>query len=366
MPLNKLNSNESFILVKGAGMVGRLIAYNLIKQKIPVILRDIDDLLKPKNCSSVAGGMMAPYCEMENASREVFELGFQSLQLWDEVVQELSCLTFKTSPNLFYHRKGIILLAHGRDRGALYHHVEKLKRDGLWSDEKMKILDGTAISLLEPDLIERMDRPLVGVHFLEEGQIDPRTTLEALGNYFLKFSQENPELLKLEFNYQENKKECLKYKTIINCTGLAGKEQIPNLRGVRGEMITVHAPMVNLTRPIRLLHPRQSMYIIPRPDQRYLIGATMVESENKNAITVRSTLELLSAAYSLHSGFAEASVIESNVHLRPALPDHNPIIDFSLNQWNINGLFRHGIMMAPMVAKLTVDKIAQRDSHSTL
>ena len=68
-------------------------------------------------------------------------------------------------------------------------------------------------------------------------------------------------------------------------------------------MIRLHAPEVSLRRPVRLMHPRYPLYIAPKPDHVFVIGATEIESEDTSPASVRSTLELLSAAYSLHSGF---------------------------------------------------------------
>ncbi|WP_370661100.1 FAD-dependent oxidoreductase [Psychrosphaera algicola] len=126
------------------------------------------------------------------------------------------------------------------------------------------------------------------------------------------------------------------------------------MRGVRGEVVRVRAPEVTLTRPIRLMHPRYPLYIVPKSDDQYVIGATEIESEDNKAPSVRSTLELLSAAYSIHKGFAEAEVIEIQTGLRPTLLDNEPSIIIKSKHIQINGLYRHGYLLTPCLVDQTL------------
>jgi glycine oxidase len=82
-----------------------------------------------------------------------------------------------------------------------------------------------------------------------------------------------------------------------------------------------------------------------------VIGATEVEGEDMSPVSVRSALELLSAAFSVHPGFGEARILELNSQCRPTLPDHRPAIVWDGAQTlRVNGLYRHGYMIAPEVA----------------
>ena len=76
---------------------------------------------------------------------------------------------------------------------------------------------------------------------------------------------------------------------------------------------------------MRLIHPRWPLYIIPRGDNRFMLGATSIEAED-TGVSVRSALELLSAAYAVHPAFAEARIVEFGSGLRPAFPDNLPRI----------------------------------------
>ena len=118
----------------------------------------------------------------------------------------------------------------------------------------------------------------------------------------------------------------------------------------------MHAPEVTLQRPTRLVHPRYPIYIAPKEDHVFIIGATEIESEDLSPPSVRSALELLSAAYAVHPGFAEARIIEVASQCRPTLPDNLPAIrQTAPRQLEINGMYRHGYMVAPAMLDVALE-----------
>ena len=80
---------------------------------------------------------------------------------------------------------------------------------------------------------------------------------------------------------------------VFDCRGFGAKKAYPQLRGVRGEVIWLQTSQVQLAHPIRLVHPRYPLYVVPRGQGRYVIGASQIESEDFSAISVRTILELL-------------------------------------------------------------------------
>ena len=148
------------------------------------------------------------------------------------------------------------------------------------------------------------------------------------------------------------------YDYVFDCRGLGAKQAEPLLRGVRGEVARLYAPEVNLTRPIRLMHPRYPIYIAPKPNHQFVIGATEIESQDRGKVTVRSALELLSAAYTVHSGFAEGRIESLQSGLRPAFADNRPKVTKQGRVISINGLYRHGYLLAPKVVDDAVSLIA--------
>jgi glycine oxidase len=136
---------------------------------------------------------------------------------------------------------------------------------------------------------------------------------------------------------------------------LGARDEQPELRGVKGEMILIETSEVQLSRPVRLIHPRWPLYVIPREDNLFMLGATSIEAED-TGVSVRSALELLGAAYAVHPAFAEARIVEFGSGLRPAFPDNLPRISIGNknNHIAVNGLYRHGFLIAPALAELTL------------
>ena len=136
-------------------------------------------------------------------------------------------------------------------------------------------------------------------------------------------------------------------RRIVDCRGWAARDALPELRGVRGEMLVLHAPDVKITRCIRFLHPRIPLYVVPRGDGRYMVGATMIESADASPVSARSAIELLSAAYALHPGFGEARILEMRADVRPSFPDNMPRVIERGGRLYVNGFYRHGFLLAP-------------------
>ena len=128
----------------------------------------------------------------------------------------------------------------------------------------------------------------------------------------------------------------------------------------------VRARDIGLKRPVRLLHPRYPLYIVPWRDGLHLIGATVIESEDDSAMTVRSALELLGMAYALHPAFGEAEIVELSAGVRPAFPDNIPRAIVRGRHIHVNGAYRHGFLLAPVLARAVAYYVAEGRASSAL
>jgi glycine oxidase len=268
-----------------------------------------------------AGGMLAPYCEAETSEPVIVRLGIRALELWRR--------NFPHTPF-----NGSLVVAHSRDRADF----ERFAR--LTSGHRR--LDAAEVTELEPSLDNRFRD---GLFYADEGHVEPRRILPELHARFtaaggtLKFDSEaDPDRLD---------------GIVIDCRGLAARDIQPDLRGVKGEMILIETDEVELSRPVRLIHPRWPLYVIPRGGNRFMLGATSIEAEDAG-VSVRSALELLGAAYAVHPAFAEARIVEFGSGLRPAYPDNLPRIAIDNQRIAVNGLYRHGFLLAPALAELTL------------
>jgi len=315
--------------VIGAGVAGTWQALQFAKAGYEVALYERGDAAMAQSTSHWAGGMLAPYCESEAGEPVIARLGLRSLELWRE-----------TLPDTPFN--GSLVVAHARDRADL----ERFARLTPGHER----IDAAAIATLEPDLAGRFGE---GLFFPAEGHVDPRRVLPALHAVLreqgvpVAFGAE-PDMDALD-------------GTVIDCRGMAAREDAPELRGVKGEMIVIETREIALSRPIRVLHPRWSLYVVPRARHRFFIGATSIEAED-DGVSVRSALELLTAAYAVHPAFGEARIVEIGAALRPAFPDNLPRVAVSGRRIGVNGLYRHGFLLAPALAELTVAHV--RDGYT--
>ena len=148
-------------------------------------------------------------------------------------------------------------------------------------------------------------------------------------------------------------------ETVIDCRGLAARAELAEpARRTRRARGACARPRSSWCGPVRLLHPRHPLYVVPWGGGRYMVGATVIESDDAGPVTVRSALELLGSAYALHPGFAEAEIVDMGAGVRPAFADNVPKIVVQGRTIHVNGMYRHGFLLAPVLAELVADYLA--------
>jgi glycine oxidase len=315
------------VSVVGAGIAGLACAVELAERGVDVEVLDRGEQLGAACCSWYAGGMLAPWCELESAEPLVAKLGMESMAWWREKV-----------PGAVFN--GSLVIAHGRDSSELTNFSRRTAG--------FEWLDGEAMGALEPDLRGRFNKALF---FRQEGHLDPRAALDALLQRLrdlgvsIRFGVAGVMTAPACWGTPSGQRQ------VVDCTGLAARGVLTDLRGVKGEMLLLRLRDISLSRPVRVLHPRIPLYIVPRADGLFMVGATMIESDQPTRISARSMLELLSAAYALHPAFGEAEIVEIGTGVRPAFPDNLPRIRWCGDTLYVNGLYRHGFLLAPALAR---------------
>jgi glycine oxidase len=357
--------NNKYAIV-GGGLMGRLLALALVRGGAQVDLFEKGGSDGAHAAARIAAAMLAPLAESAITEDSVVRMGLYSLPRWKELISSLS-------DSVFFQQDGTLILWHRQDANEAERfaaHLEKNCRsnDDLSAPQK---LNKEALRLLEPGVADHFNQ---GLYLPNEGQLDNRELLDALVKEI--------ELLKVnchwhtEIDPSELRKQS-SYKAVIDCRGTGAKEtwssgQTPNtLRGVRGEVIRLYAPEVKLRRPTRLIHPRYPIYIAPKENDIYVVGATEIESDDLSEMSVRSAMELLSAVYTVHSGFAEARILEMATQCRPTLKNNLPEIRSRKDQGladliMINGLYRHGFMISPAVLDCALQVLDQGSSKTAL
>lgn len=331
------------IAIAGAGLVGRLLALNLLQEGHRITLYDIDSAYGEEAAGMTAAGMLALFAELESAESVIFDIGKRSIALWPSVLEQLGICDA-------YQQEGSIITAHPQDYRELDHFISTL-RSKVPAASEIRMLDAEGIKALEPDLSQHRKAFFIP----HEGQVDAQRFMQRSAEYLLEHPlvtwHQQCGVERVEEGSIISGGKRRSYDWVFDSRGLGANVQLDDLRGVRGEVFWVDAPEVEISRPTRMLHPRYKLYIVPRPNHRYIIGATEIESEDRSPVSVRSSLELLSALYSMHSGFAEARIVKSVTNCRPTLRDNLPRIEQHEKMTRINGLYRHGYLMAPAVVE---------------
>ena len=315
---------ESPVSVIGAGIAGAWQALLFAKAGHKVTLFERSDPGMTEATSHWAGGMLAPYCEREASEPVITRLGIRSLDLWRD--------EFPDTPF-----NGSLVVSHPRDR-ADYERFAKLTTG-------YRRLDADGVTGLEQSLDGRFRDALF---FPDEGHVEPRLVVPELHRRVAAAGG--------AIHFESEQRPDQTDGIVIDCRGLFARDSQPGLRGVKGEMVIVETDEIVLSRPVRLIHPRWPLYIIPRANHQFMIGATSIERED-DGVSVRSALELLSAAYAVHPAFGEARIVEIGSGLRPAFADNLPRIAIDNQKIAVNGLYRHGFLLAPALAELTLGYI---------
>jgi len=333
------------IAVIGAGIAGSVTAIEAL-----ALGWDLTIFHDPRTqrCSTTAAGMLAPFAELEAADNTIFDLGMRSLDLWPSLLDRLP------SP-VFFRREGSLLVTHPSDLPMLRRIIMVIERK---LGSHIEVLPPDRVQAIEPDLPR-----LHGIYLPQEGQIGARSFIHSATSFLATRSEvHHAHIVRTDAGEVETDSGTVaRFDWVFDCRGIGAKHELPDLRGVRGEIIWVHAPKVSIRRPIRLVHPRYHVYVVPQPNHVYLVGASSIEVEDMSPLSVRTALELLSALYAVQPEFAEARIIETDVNLRPAFPDNLPRVDHQPGLTRINGFFRHGYLLAPAVAHDAVNAVATQE-----
>ncbi len=328
-------SNALDVTVVGAGIFGLWQAFEMARRGHRVVLCESMPEAESGGASRFAGAMLAPYCETESADRIVEDMGLEGLRQWRAADSGVVA-------------NGSLVLAAPRDQRELQRFARMTRCH--------RSLERAEIDRLEPGLGGRFERAL---YYEAEAHFSPRPALNRLADQVRGFGGR----IELSSPVQEPLwQSASSAGAVIDCRGIAAKSALGGLRGVRGEMAVVRAPDVALTRPVRLLHPRFPIYVVPWGEGIHMIGATMVEREDASPVTVRSALELLGTACAIHPAFGEAEIVELSAGVRPAFADNLPRIVASGRRIAVNGVYRHGFLLAPVLAAAAADLLETGES----
>lgn len=346
--------NKPHIGIAGAGLAGRTLAWRLLRAGCRVSLFDARARGDLATASMTAAAMLSPLAELAVSDDTVFGLGQRSMQLWPQWIAELAAEGLP----VYFRQEGTLVVAHAPDQSSLAHFTGLLQHKlPEAARAQVHMLDAAALAHAEPALAGRFGK---GLLLDGEGQLANDQWMAALAVEIDRLGgrwMEDQAVDAVEDGHIECGGQNYSVDMAVDARGVGAKGAWPQLRGVRGEVLTVECDGVSLQRPVRLMHPRYQLYVAPRPNHRFVVGATELESEDTGPVTLRSTLELGSALHSLHPAFGEARVVRLAAALRPALDDHRPTVQRRGGVWHINGLYRHGYLCAPALVEDLVHQL---------
>jgi glycine oxidase len=334
--MDPMATGERKVVVVGGGILGLWQALLLARAGHRVRLVERSPEPFTATASRFAGAMIAPDCEGEAAPEIVQRLGHHGLALWQALGPDLT-------------RAGTLVVATPRDQAELARFARTTRG--------YEPADEARIAALEPDLAGRFAR---GLFFQREAHM---ATPAVLG-FLLEAARAAGVSVALGEAWDGDVAAARRAgEVVVDCRGMAAQGDLPGLRGVRGERLVIASREVRLARPVRLLHPRHPIYVVPWGDGRFVVGATVIESDDAGPATVRSALELMGAAYALHPAFGEAEIVEIGAGVRPAFADNVPrvVVAEEGAVFRVNGAYRHGFLLGPVLAEALVARLA--DPH---
>jgi glycine oxidase len=340
------------IIILGGGIIGRAIALEL------VLASDLNVAIYERGrqggeASWAAAGMLGAQAEAQGADK-LFELSIASRAIFADFIAQVEALS---EAKVGYYLTGTIAIAlTAEEQSLLKSQYQWQIRAGLPVEE----LTASQVHQLVPTITAEAR---AGYYLPAEHQVDNRQLMQqlsiALQGRVREYSTPVVGLLTASNKVIGVETVAGKhYANIIvntlgswsNQIGPAGILALPLMTPVRGQMLAVTGQSL----PMPVLR-WQHTYLVPRQDGRLVIGSTMENVGYTSRVTVAGVQDLLNRATHLVPSLTQATFLESWAGLRPKTPDGLPILGHH-PYWEqlilAVGHYRHGILLAPITAKL--------------
>ncbi len=366
-----LHLPEQHFAIAGAGLLGSLLGWQLLLRGHRVTLFEKDPPHQQSSAAHTAAALISPLSEVVCSDKSIYDMGMRSLELWPQWLETLHVSALEP---IQYSSSGSIVVAHPSDINELHQFRRELDFH-LSNKHQARWLNRSDLRSMESSLAPQFEEAL----FLpDEAFLDNRALLRELRRQIVKlggsFIQDKP----LDFVpwAQVQGTSLAQFDGIFDCRGVGAQDVYvaPNapLRGVRGEVLWIQTTEVTFHHPIRLMHPRYKLYIVPKPNNCFIVGATEIESMDLSPVSLQSTMELCSALYTLNPAFSEARITELDANVRPAFFDNMPRIEHRTlvndkhepqNIVHLNGLYRHGYLLGPCIINNLLNELSLGSKH---
>lgn len=340
------------ILIIGAGIIGCSLALELAEESFSVTV--VERGQPAREASWAAAGMLSPAAE-HREHPALAELAKASAALYPDWLARLGAAT---AIDVSHRTEGTLQLAFTETEAG---ELRTLPGEHLSAAE---------VRRLEPGLSERI---AAGVYLAGDHQVDNRRLLDALleagrraGVHFRTGTKARELLVQAGRAVGVGTAEGarLKAAAVVNaagcwagCLGEVGARWAPT-RPVRGQMLALQSKTPVLRHVVR----SSRAYILPRRDDRLLVGSTMEDVGYDKSVTPEGLRGLVVAACEIVPAAGALPFAKAWAGLRPDSPDHLPILGATDIEgfFVATGHFRNGILLAPISARLLTEVILAR------
>lgn len=361
------------IIVIGGGIAGLSVAWHLVAHNHHVTVVESETV--GSGASTKAAGMITPASEVHLGENILMECFLRCADYYNHFSQRI---TGGNPSAIDYHRNGSLLCAIDHNGQQELSRLANFQKDmGLGTEE----ISLAQLRLLEPQLTHKTS---LAYFAKNEAHVDTTKLIDCLKINLIEsglcdilehkavqsFNFNGSQLTSVTLDHAEPTTLIADQVVLTTGLGLLQKNIHPDLelplRAVKGQVLTFKLPEHTLSRPVRVYH-RYPIYLVPRDDGRVVVGATSEEFSDTD-ITAGGALDLIYSAWQVLPQIYDAPIVSHVAGLRPATIDHKPIwgrtnID---NVFVLNGLYRHGIMASPYLARELVKLMMDQSTDMNL
>lgn len=375
-------------VVVGAGVIGLLTAWELRRNghDVTVISPEVGE-----DASYAAAGMLAPISEVQYGQQELWPIMTAARHLYPQVLETLAAATDEPTG---YRDTGTVLIAHDRsDRDAVAELVSVLVEQGMDAEP----MTSAQLQRYEPALAPGTSK---GWDVPSDHQVDPRQLVRCLTAALTAELADDGEFSGAGAPAQWVYERVIGVRSVAGTAdaGAAGSVRVTMQSGVEHRfdravlapglgyadidglpqeapvsLRPIHGDVLRLqVRPEQLLPGERHLinstlrarvggrqvYLVPRADGGLVLGASSRE-DGLTGTHTGSVQELLDDAVAVVPGIKETELVEITTRARPGTPDERPYLGTIAPGVVVStGYSRHGILLAPLAARLTTALLA--------
>ena len=344
------------VIVVGGGAIGLAIARSLaVEHSVLLVERDQPG----RQASWAAAGMLCPHSEAEKDD-SMLRFGLDSLAMYPDFVRELE---HETGIDVQYRRDGVLVLASANEEFA------ELRRRALWQSQAgldARLLNADEVARLEPELTLRIQGALF---YPGDHQIHPRRLLEALDTSCKRRGVDRADRSAVDEVLVSGGRVRgvrvgtaeIRGRAVVVAAGawagrITGLTPPTGIKPMKGQILSLQMPGPVFRHIVRW----KNLYLVPRNDDRLVVGATDEDCGFDRSLTTAGIGGLLTGAQQMSRAVGSYPILETWTGLRPLIPGGLPVIGSA----GVDGLFyalghyRNGILLTPATAGMVRASVA--------